>query len=82
MDIDSFNTAFFVPLDAFPLAENDSRWKSSERSRLLKSDFLCWRCGAGFGNSFVRLKSHIEEEFFAWKKELLAGPGDEAVAPV
>ncbi|ERF71592.1 hypothetical protein EPUS_00581 [Endocarpon pusillum Z07020] len=64
----SFSTPFFVPLDDFPLAdEDDRRWPG--REGYLKRDFRCWRCGKGFGKEFKRLKEHLEEEFEDWKRE-------------
>jgi aprataxin len=64
----SFSTSFFVPLDDFPLAEDDVR-RHPGREGYLKRDFVCWRCGMEFGNRFTRLKEHLKEEFEAWKKE-------------
>jgi aprataxin len=64
----SFSTPFFVPLDAFPRAEDDVR-RHPGREGYLKSDFVCWRCGREFGNRFTRLKEHLDEEFEAWKRE-------------
>ncbi len=64
----SFSTPFFVPLDDFPLAEDDVRTHPG-REGYLKRDFVCWRCAKGFGNQFKRLKEHLVEEFEAWKKE-------------
>ena len=64
----SFSTPFFVPLDDFPLAEDDAR-RHPGREGYLKRDFVCWRCGMEFGNRFTRLKEHLKEEFEAWKKE-------------
>lgn len=64
----SFATPVFVPLEDFPLAEDDvRRW--SGREGYLKRDFVCWRCGMEFGKQFKRLKEHLEEEFEEWKKE-------------
>ncbi|KAK6384505.1 aprataxin-like protein [Exophiala oligosperma] len=56
----SFNTDFFIPLEDFPLAENDNG--------NLKKEYKCWRCGKLFGNKFQQLKAHLEEEFLAWRK--------------
>lgn len=64
----SFSTPFFVPLDDFPLAEDDAR-RHPGREGYLKRDFVCWRCRMEFGNRFTRLKEHLKEEFEAWKKE-------------
>jgi len=63
----SFNTPFFVEFDDLPLAQNDVRRNPTEN--YLKRDFTCWRCGEGFGNSFVKLKAHLAEEFEKWKAE-------------
>lgn len=64
----SFATPFFVPLEDFPLAEDDAR-RHPGREGYLKRDFVCWRCGREFGNKFARLKEHLEVEFEAWKRE-------------
>jgi aprataxin len=61
----SFNTPFFVDLDDLPLAPHDERRTRS----YLKQDFVCWRCGRGFGNRFAELKRHLEDEFEAWRRE-------------
>lgn len=63
----SFATPFFVPLDDFPLAEDDVR-RGPTRQGYLQRDFVCWRCGKGFGNKFAELKKHLEQEFEQWKK--------------
>ncbi|KEF53363.1 aprataxin [Exophiala aquamarina CBS 119918] len=65
----SFNTDFFIPLDDYPLAKDDRRRSISYQNGNLKEDFKCWRCGKIFGNKFVRLKEHLEQEFEAWKQE-------------
>jgi len=64
----SFATPFFVPLDDFPLAEDDVR-RHPGREGYLDSDMTCWKCGKNFGNKFARLKEHLKEEFEAWKRE-------------
>jgi aprataxin len=64
----SFSTPFFVPLDDFPLAEDDVR-RHPGREGYLKRDLVCWKCGMEFGNRFTKLKEHLKEEFEAWKKE-------------
>jgi aprataxin len=61
----SFTTGFFVPLDAFPLAEDDPR----RAKRGLGENLICWRCGSDFKRKFVELKGHLEEEFEMWKRE-------------
>ena len=63
----SFSTPFFVPIEDFPLAPDDAR-RHSGREGYLKRDFVCWRCGKEFGNKFVQLKQHLEEEFQEWKR--------------
>ncbi|KAE9373621.1 HIT-like protein [Stipitochalara longipes BDJ] len=64
----SFATRFFVPLEDFPLGEDDVR-RHPGKEGYLKSDLKCWRCGKNFGNKFAQLKEHLKEEFEAWKKE-------------
>ena len=64
----SFNTPFLVDVDDFPLAEGDPRLRYMEM-KYLRVDFKCWRCGRDFGNSFDALKSHLREEFEAWKRD-------------
>ncbi|KAJ5695707.1 hypothetical protein N7536_006119 [Penicillium majusculum] len=63
----SFSTPFFVPIEEFPLAEDDVRRNPTEEG-YLKRDFTCWRCSRGFGNRFAELKQHLEQEFKEWKK--------------
>lgn len=63
----SFATPFFVPLTAFPLAEDDRR-KHPGREGYLASDLKCWRCNKNFGNKFQQLKAHLEEELQSWKR--------------
>lgn len=65
----SFNTDFFIPLDAFPLPEDDPRWQIPYQNANLKADFKCWRCGKMFGNQFAKLKQHLESEFQEWRAE-------------
>jgi len=60
----SFNTEFFVPLEAFPI-DGDGKGRGGK----LKEDMRCWRCRKVFGNQFARLKEHLAEEFEEWKKE-------------
>ncbi|KAI9716335.1 MAG: hypothetical protein M1812_005400 [Candelaria pacifica] len=64
----SFNTGFLVPVEEFPLAENDPR-RHPGREGYLHEDMTCWRCGKNFKNRFKSLKGHLEEEFEAWKRE-------------
>jgi aprataxin len=63
----SFATPFFVPIEDFPLEPDDER-RDPTGQGYLKQDFNCWRCGKDFGNRFVELKKHLEEEFEKWKK--------------
>lgn len=65
----SFNTPFFIPLDDFPLAEDDDRRVTAFQNANLGKDFVCWRCGREFGNKFTQLKNHLELEFDLWKKQ-------------
>lgn len=63
----SFATPFFVPIEDFPLAEDDVR-RHPTREGYLKRDFVCWRCGEKFGNKFTQLKEHLEREFEEWRR--------------
>ncbi|KAL4912273.1 HIT-like domain-containing protein [Aspergillus aurantiobrunneus] len=63
----SFSTPFFVDINDFPLAEGDPR-RDPDRQGYLRRNFICWRCGRDFGNQFIALKRHLEEEFNEWKK--------------
>lgn len=64
----SFATPFFVPLDDFPLTQDDERrWPG--REQYLRREFTCWRCGQGFGMKFQDLKRHLQKEFEAWRAE-------------
>lgn len=63
----SFATPFFVPLDDFPLSEDDPR-RNPTQQNYLHSDLICWRCSRNFGNKFVELKNHLDQEFIEWKK--------------
>lgn len=65
---ESFCTAFLVPLEAFPLAQDDPR-RHPGRSGIINQDLGCWRCGSNFGNKFTKLKAHLDEEFDAWKRQ-------------
>jgi len=65
----SFTTPFLIPLDAFPLAKDDTRWQTSYQNANLRKDLICWRCGEGFGNRFKQLKQHLENEFEEWRSE-------------
>lgn len=64
----SFTTRFLVPLDDFPLAEDDER-RHPGRAGYLEQELKCWRCGKTFGRSFARLKEHLNKEFEDWRKE-------------
>ncbi|KAK5103493.1 aprataxin-like protein [Lithohypha guttulata] len=63
----SFNTNFFIPLDDFPLMEDDNLMDKVEQDSLVKGDMKCWRCGKNFGNKFKQLKEHLEDEYNAWR---------------
>lgn len=65
----SFNTDFFIPLDDFPLAQDDVRREVAYQNANLKREFRCWRCGRTFGNKFKQLKEHLDDEFDAWRQE-------------
>ena len=66
----SFNTDFFVPLEAFPLPQDSPLWHTRYQNAEIAKDFRCWRCGKNFENKFAKLKRHIdEEEFSAWSRE-------------
>lgn len=62
----SFTTDFFVPLDDFPLAEDDPR---RNQKGWPERPMVCWRCGRDFGNKFKELKEHLDGEFEEWKRE-------------
>lgn len=62
----SFNSSFFVEVDEFPLQEGSERYKPGDWPRW---DMKCWRCGENYGNRFAKLKTHLGEEFEAWRKE-------------
>ena len=64
----SFATPFFIPIEDFPLADDDRRRHPGQEG-FLKQDFKCWRCGKNFENKFARLKEHLTEEFKAWREE-------------
>jgi aprataxin len=64
----SFTTPFLVPIEDFPLSQDDPRRHTREHP-YLKSDLRCWRCGRNFGNRFKELKEHLETEFEAWRRE-------------
>lgn len=63
----SFNTRFFVPIEALPLDDQDER---NHAGKFLSDDMTCWRCGKNFKNQFAKLKVHLDDdEFQTWKKE-------------
>ncbi|KAJ5227313.1 uncharacterized protein N7469_007319 [Penicillium citrinum] len=64
----SFATPFFVPIDDFPLSQDDPRISPTSSHYYLNQDFVCWRCGRNFGNKFTELKKHLEEEFVQWRQ--------------
>lgn len=63
----SFNTPFLVPLEDFPLADEDER--RGRKSGWLSGGMRCWRCGRVWEKSFVGLKEHLDEEFEDWKRQ-------------
>lgn len=63
----SFSTPFFIDIDDFPLAKDDVR-RNPGKEGYLRRDYVCWRCGKGFGNRFTELKRHLEREFEEWKR--------------
>lgn len=63
----SFATEFLVPMEDFPLAEEDKR-RQPGREGYLERDLKCWRCGREFGRRFRELKGHLEEELETWKR--------------
>lgn len=65
----SFNTPFLVPLEVYPLGEEDELRSVAFQNGNLSAPFVCWRCGRGFGNRFSELKRHLEEEFLEWRAE-------------
>jgi aprataxin len=64
----SFTTVFFVYLERFPLSEEDERECIYD---LRRRDMTCWRCKKKF-TKFNALKTHLEEEFIAWKANLIS----------
>lgn len=62
----SFNTSFFVELDAFPLPVDDER---RNQSKWPDRDLVCWRCKKNFTNKFKMLKEHLVGEFNDWREE-------------
>ncbi|KAL1639201.1 aprataxin-like protein [Diplodia intermedia] len=64
----SFSTPFLVPLDAFPLAQDDAR-RNPRGEGYLNREFQCWRCERSFGTSVQKLKAHLAEEFEQWRGE-------------
>ncbi|KAI9671487.1 MAG: aprataxin-like protein [Caeruleum heppii] len=68
----SFSTPFFVPLDEFPLSDEDPRREKSwwKDQGFLRREFRCWRCGDEWkGRGFEEFKAHLEEEMEQWVKE-------------
>ncbi|CAN8095665.1 unnamed protein product [Discula destructiva] len=62
----SFTTDFFVPLEDFPLAQDDRRRRQGHWP---ERPMLCFRCRRDYGNKFKELKEHLEVEFEAWRHE-------------
>lgn len=68
----AFNTPFLVPLELYPLPENDIiREVKYQNDNLMKQDFQCWRCGRDFGTDWERMKEHLRVEWPAWIREPL-----------
>lgn len=65
----TFQTKFFVPLDDFPLDENDPRWQPERLKEYTDGDLICWKCGRNFKRSFKKLEEHLGIEFEDWRKE-------------
>ena len=61
----SFNTPFFIPLDDFPVSDDDERLHRG----YMENDMKCWRCGKNFGHQFKKLQDHLENEWEEWKRE-------------
>ena len=60
----SFNTAFFTPLECVPtMTADDVR----RRKECLSGNLVCWRCHRDFGRGFSALKSHLAQEYEEWK---------------
>jgi len=83
----SFQTAFFIGLDEFPLAADDDRRPGRRHGDPWgTAPLVCWRCGSSFGRSFEALKKHLEVEKAAWVcrpavetgRDGGSGDGDEA----
>lgn len=64
----SFTTPFFVPLEDFPLKDDDERMQEDRQHDWVKGDMKCWRCGKNFTNKFKELKGHLEQEFTEWRR--------------
>lgn len=62
----SFNSSFFVGVDEFPLEQGSERYKPGDWPTW---DMRCWRCGESYQNKFAKLKTHLGEEFEAWRRE-------------
>ena len=63
----AFTTVFFVELERFPLTSvEEGECEHDPRRR----EMICWRCGSTF-KKFDSLKTHLEEEFVAWKNDLM-----------
>ncbi|KAG9843218.1 HIT-like protein, partial [Aureobasidium melanogenum] len=64
----SFQTSFLVPLEKFPLA-NDDPVRRIGHGPWHTVDLVCWRCKKNFGNRVTKLKAHLAEEHDQWKRE-------------
>lgn len=68
----SFSTPFFVPLQDFPLAEEDPRRRRGwfKEQGFLRGNMRCWRCGEVWDKAeFAELKRHLEEEMERWIRD-------------
>lgn len=66
----AFNTPFFVPLELYPLPEDDIRREVPyQNANLTKEDFDCWRCGKNFGTHWPAMLKHLEGEWKGWIRE-------------
>lgn len=64
----TFQTKFFVPLEDFPLDEDDERWQPEKLKEYTDGNLICWRCDKNFKRSFAKLKDHLAVEFGEWRK--------------
>lgn len=66
----AFNTPFLVPLEAYPLSQDDRRRERDYQvDNMYKPDFDCWRCGKNFGTDWALMVQHLNEEWKGWIRE-------------